>query len=166
MKIKQKKNLLKLALQFVKLQLAGNILFWGTLGGTFVFKELWGWGTISALATGSLIAHILFFMVNKNWVFDEKRGRKTSREIVRFVVFMGLNYFINLGLTEYWTTVPHINVYLAQVLNGFIFTVWNFVGLKLWVFEPENLKHPALTYHSVKKGHRHAKTKQKATRAA
>jgi putative flippase GtrA len=86
-------------IQFVKLQLAGNILFWGTLIGSFVFHEMLHWTEFIALVSASIISHILFFIADKEWVFNEgKDRRKTTDEIWRFVVFMGLNFFINLGI--------------------------------------------------------------------
>ena len=158
MKAKQKKNFIKTAIEFLKLQIAGNILFWGTLGGTFALKELMHWQELVALAVAALLAHVLFFIVDRNWVFDEKhQTRKTNTEITRFVIFMGLNYCINIGLTQFWWIFFGLNVYIAQFLNGLFFTVWTYAGLKLWVFKPEHTKHPALTYHSLKKARQHGR---------
>ena len=156
-----KKHLLRTLLQFLKLQLASNILFWGTLGGTFVLKELVHWEELPALALAALIAHILFFIVDKSWVFNARGGdRKTRREIIRFMIFMGLNYCINIGLTQMWWALFGINVYIAQFLNGLFFTFWTYAGLKLWVFHPDHTRHSALTYHRLKKD-RHGRTKTK-----
>ncbi len=149
---KHKKHLIRNAIEFVKLQLAGNILFWGTLGGTYVLKEWLHWRELPALATAALLAHVLFFLVNRNWVFDENgKNRKSNAQIVRFIIFMGLNYGINLALTEMWWVFFNVNVYWAQFLNGLFFTFWTYFGLKLWVFKPENTRHPALTYHPRRK---------------
>jgi putative flippase GtrA len=117
------------------LQLAGNILFWGTYFGFFVFHQLFSWTEIAALATASVIAHVLYFIVDREWVFDDKgKRRKTSSELIRFVLFMGLNYFINLGiiyvLLHYFDLTPYIGQFIAA---GF-FTVWSYFGLKFWVF--------------------------------
>lgn len=66
-------------------------------------KELMHWQELVALAVAALLAHVLFFIVDRNWVFDEKhQTRKTNTEITRFVIFMGLNYCINIGLTQFW----------------------------------------------------------------
>lgn len=156
---KQNKKLPALAVEFVKLQLSANILFWGTIGGLFLLYEIAGWGQTIALATASIVAHILFFLVNKEWVFDDITGkRKTSREIVRFVLFMGLNYIINLGIVTGLGYYFGLNPYLGQVVAALFFTVWNFVGLKYWVFQ--DTKHHGLRigYAKVKKGvKRHAR---------
>lgn len=136
-KIKKQLTLANL-IQFIKLQIAGNILFWGTYAGYPVFHEWLQWPEMAALATASIIAHILFFIADSEWVFNEKgkngKESKTTAEIVRFVLFMGLNYFINLGiiwmLSHYFDLTP----YIGQFISALFFTLWNFVGLKYWVF--------------------------------
>lgn len=144
MRQKQKKHYLKLFFEFIKLQLAGNVLFWGTYIGFFVLEKLLHWPQLSALATASIIAHIAFFIVDKEWVFADKTGRrKTGGEIVRFIIFMGLNYFINLGIIEGLSRYFDITPYIGQFVSAAFFTVWNFAGLKFWVFqEPQ---HHAIT---------------------
>lgn len=149
MKKTQKRSLLKLLVAFIKLQLAGNILFWGTMAGSWLFDTLMNWPPVLNVGVAAIFAHALFFMVNKEWIYDSKENRrKTGQEIRRFILFMTMNYFLNLLLIEIWTLLG-INQYFAQLINAFIFTIWNFLGLHFWVFETQ--KHHALTYHSVKK---------------
>ena len=174
---KQKKKLWKLLIEFIKLQLSANILFWGTIGGLFLLYDVLEWPQLMALATASIAAHIVFFLVNKEWVFsDESGNRKTSREVVRFVLFMGLNYFINLGIvtlsSNYLSRVDFIATafdnfgptpYMGQIIAALFFTFWNYIGLKFWVFQ--DTKHQSLRtkYARAKKGvKRHAK---RATRS-
>ena len=157
-----------MAIEFVKLQLAGNVLFWGTYIGYFLLHEMAHWEYMHALVTASAIAHILFFIVDKEWVFEDETGRrKTSTEAIRFVLFMGLNFFINLGiiagLKEYFGITP----YIGQFISGLFFTVWSFVGLKFWVFR--DAKHPAIVIKTKRKSHgraRRVSPKQKAARTA
>lgn len=126
-------------IQFIKLQVAGNILFWGTYIGYPIFHEWLKWPELSALATASIIAHVLFFIADSEWVFNEKgkkgSNRKTANELTRFVAFMGLNYFINLaiiaGLSKYFDISP----YIGQFISALFFVLWNFIGLKYWVFQ-------------------------------
>jgi putative flippase GtrA len=143
MKKARKASLIQAAIEFVKLQLAGNILFWGTYIGYFLLFEIANWGYMESLVTASLISHFLFFIANKEWVFEDDTGkRKTSVEAMRFALFMGLNFFINIaiitGLQQYF----HISPYIGQFISALFFTVWSFVGLKYWVFR--DVKHSAL----------------------
>lgn len=138
MKLKQKdkKTLIRWAIEFVKLQLAGNVLFWGTYLGFFLLYDIFNIQELTSLIIASLIAHGLFFIVDRNWVFADKTGRrKSSGEIVRFIIFMGINFFINIGIIQYLSVVHDITPYIGQFISAMFFVVWNFVGLKWWVFD-------------------------------
>lgn len=139
----QKRSLIETAIEFVKLQLAGNILFWGTYIGYFVGREFIHWDSMTALITSSLLAHLLFFIVNKEWVFEDETGkRKTGVEAVRFIIFMGLNFFINIAIITGLDNYFDIDPYIGQFISALFFTVWSFIGLKYWVFR--DVKHSAL----------------------
>lgn len=170
---KQKKSLWQNVFQFIKLQLAGNILFWGTyLGYAFADNVLHNKSWI-ALAIPSILAHVVFFAVDRNWVFSEKTGKqKTSTEVVRFVIFMGLNYFINLGIILGLEKYFGVSPYIGQFISGLFFALWVWLGLKFWVFRHARHARPhALTIETKEtNAKRHAaykrlQTKQKATRA-
>lgn len=145
----QKKRLLRLAVDFFKLQLAGNVLFWGTYVGYWVFNNMLHWGELSSLLVASLIAHILFFVVDKEWVFADKTGRrKTSSEIVRFLAFMGFNYALNITIIELLSVYAGIKPEFGQFISAAFFTAWSFLGLRFWVFqEPQ---HQAITVKGVR----------------
>jgi len=136
LKQKEKRTLIRWAIEFVKLQLAGNVLFWGTYIGYYLLQGRLHWPELQALVTASVIAHGLFFLVNRNWVFDDKTGRrKTSSEVIRFIIFMGLNFFINIGIIEFLSIYHGISPYIGQFISAMFFVIWNFVGLKWWVFD-------------------------------
>ncbi len=171
---KTKKSLLRNGLQFIKLQLASNILFLGTYIGYAISDNFFHASSWQAVAIPSLLAHVLFFLVDRNWVFSDKTGkRKTSGEIVRFVCFMGLSYFINLGILGVLQTYFGISPYIGQFIASAFFTVWNWAGLKFWVFRhARHVRPAALTIETEKtNAKRHAnyqrlEAKQKAKRAA
>ncbi len=137
MKQKQKKTLWNRLLEYAKFGIAGNILFWSTYLFYLGFRHVLGWEEAAALATGSVIAHFIYFFVDKEWVFAEGGSRRKTRvELLRFVLFMTLNYFINLGiilgLSKYFGIMPDF----GQFISAAFFTVWSYIGLKYWVFAP------------------------------
>lgn len=137
---------LKNLIQFIKLQLAGNILFWGTYIGYFLLHELANWSEIAALATASIIAHAAFFIVDKRWVFHEHEGRRKTRvELMRFIIFMGINYFINLAIIAGLSLYLDISPYIGQFVSALFFTFWTFIGLKYWVFRKPRHAHVPVT---------------------
>ena len=163
-----KKSLIKNVIEFVKLQLAGNVLFWGGLGGTALFKEVFGFSSLWALAIGNILAYAAFFVVDKNWVFSDKTGKqKTREEVMRFVIFMGVNYAINIVLVELCTSATGLNVYWSQfVVSTVFFTFWSWLGLKFWVFRHgRHARHHAITIETRKTNDkRHAKYKRLASK--
>lgn len=137
----KKQFTLQNAIQFIKLQIAGNVLFWGTYIGYFVLHELAHQSELVSIALASIVAHILFFIVDSEWVFDEKGSRrKTPGELTRFVLFMGMNYFINLGIIYGLSTYLGITPYIGQFIAALFFTFWTFIGLKYWVFRKKPIK--------------------------
>lgn len=131
----KKHHVIKFAVEFLKLQLAGNIIFWGTYVGYFISDYVFGHPEVWALALASLVAHGLFFVVSREWVFDSATGkRKQRQEVIRFILFMGFNYLLNLAIIEGLNVYFNITPYIGQFIAGFFFGAWNYLGLKLWVF--------------------------------
>lgn len=174
MKAKTKSRLWHNFIEFLKLQAAGNILFWGTYLGNAYFDQIWGWASWQSLAVASILAHVAFFVVDKNWVFSDKTGqRKTSNEVVRFIIFMGFNYFLNIGIILGLERFAGVSPYVGQFISAFFFTFWQWFGLKFWVFRHvRHAHHAGITIEANDyKAKRHIRyrrleTKQKAKRAA
>lgn len=172
MKQKTKKVTLDGLVEFLKLQVAGNILFWGTFLGNALLMEVFGWPSYLSLPVASIAFHVVFFVVDKNWVFSDKTGqRKTTSELFRFTLFMGLNYVLNLAIILCLERQFGLSVHLGQFVASAFFAVWSYLGLKYWVFRHiRHAHHYALTIEQTKEK-RHAKyqrleTKQKAKRTA
>lgn len=149
----RKKTPVKNIIEFIKLQLAGNILFLGTLLGIAVADHILYIDPFWGMVGGSLIAHIVFFLVNKNWIFhtSSKRG---YGEIIRFIVFMSFNFFLNIFLVSLLTqliliqmpSVEGFEYYLGVISSAVFFAIWSYVGLKFWVFAPTK-RHAAVSRH-------------------
>jgi putative flippase GtrA len=164
---KAKQSFTKNVIEFIKLQLAGNVLFWVTYLGTAFFDLVLGQPNWRALVMAAVIANTLFFIINRDWVFnDEDNKRKNTGEAVRFAIFMGFNFFLNLGmilaLEEYFDISP----YIGQFLVGVFFAIWSWLGLKFWVFRhARHAHHHALTIETRKSNaKRHTKYKQLAAK--
>lgn len=155
MTVHKKQTKLGLIFEFIRLQLAGNILFLGTLGGVFVSDFLTGVHPMVGLIVGSLCAHIVFFIVNRKWVFTTSTAdRHSLAEIIRFVTFMTFNFFLNILLVEINRRVFAILApdyaayayYAGVAMAGLFFMIWSYIGLKFWVFAPVK-RHAKVTRH-------------------
>lgn len=128
-------------LEFLRLNIAGFVFFWSTYGLFFLFDKVLRWEEWIALAIASLLAHGIFFYLDKKWVFtDNAKQRKTHQELTRFFILMTINYFLNLGIVLGLSQFG-ISPYLGQFAGPFFFTFWNYFWFKWWVFKaPQGVK--------------------------
>lgn len=134
---KQRRKFYTLGIEFIKLQLAGNIPFWGTYLLFFVFDKGFAADTFSSLLAATVIANALFFIVDDKWVFNNSRGkRKTTNEILKFVVFMSFSSLLTFNITWQLDTLFGITPYIGQFISAALSTLWTFIGLRFWVFAP------------------------------
>jgi putative flippase GtrA len=157
---KKNKGKFKLFIEFIKVQVAGNILFWVTYGSYFVFDAVARIPYPISFVMATIAGNIVFFMVDRQWIYNSHNGkRKSSQEIVRFILFMILNYFINLFIVQLLKDTFDISPYVGQFVAAAFFTVWTFLGLHFWVFHPDHTRHPALTISRRKKYARRTQAK-------
>jgi putative flippase GtrA len=157
---KKNKGKFKLFIEFFKVQVAGNILFWVTYGSYFVFDAVARIPYPISFVMATIAGNIIFFMVNRQWIYNSHNGkRKSSQEIVRFILFMILNYFINLFIVQLLKDTFDISPYVGQFVAAAFFTVWTFLGLHFWVFHPDHTHHPTLTISRRKKYARRTQAK-------
>ena len=154
---KKKQGRIKTFIEFLKVQVAGNALFWVTYLSFFAFDKFahipYPVNFIMATITGNIV----FFLIDRHWIYNEENHqRKTSREITRFIIFMVVNFFIVQCLNDYFGISP----YIGQFVAGAFFTVWTFLGLHFWVFQPDHTRYSSIRYQRKSKNGR-KQTKQK-----
>lgn len=158
---KKKSHRLKTFIEFLKVQVAGNILFWVTYASYFLFDTAASVPYPISFIMATITGNIVFFLVDRHWIYNSHNGkRKSSREISRFIIFMTLNFFLNILIVQGLNDYLGISPYIGQFIAAAFFTVWTFLGLHFWVFQPDHTRHPALTIQRRKSNGRKS-TKQK-----
>lgn len=155
-KTKKKKTKVALALgwQFVKLQIAGNIPFWGTYMINAGLDKGLGVDKFQSLLVATVLANALFFIVDDRWVFSDLRNKRTSNaEIWKFIVFMSLSALLTFNITWQLYSLFGISTYIGQFVSAGLSIAWTFIGLRFWVFAPD--KSPA------KKAKRHTRRRSR-----
>lgn len=141
-----KKHIIQLLTQFAKLQLAGNIPFWGTYFGFMLLDKVFHMPEFQALAIATVIANVLFFIVDDKWVFADTGGRHASKyEAVKFAVFISISAVVVFAITNALSHFGNISPYIGQFISAGISTIWTFAGLRFWVFAPP--RHHGLISH-------------------
>lgn len=120
-----KTNPLTYVWEFIKLQLAGNVLFLGTLIGFFVGESLLNAPVLPSLIIASILAHSAFFLLNRNWVFASGDEASNKQTISRFILFMGLNFILNILMIEIFAnTLRHAP---DAPTTGALYGAWSYI---------------------------------------
>ena len=123
--------------EFIKLQLAGNIPFWGTYLVNLLLDKGLGLPQFQSLLVATVLANALFFVVDDRWVFNSTRKkRQASTGAWRFVVFMSLSALLTFNITWQLHELFGVSVYIGQFISAALSILWTFIGLKFWVFAP------------------------------
>lgn len=121
---KNSHSIARLLWEFVKLQIAGNILFLGTFIGFFIGDKLLGAQSIIALVSASIIANILFFIANRNWVFSQEKKLPGDESAKRFTIFMILNFFLSIALIELYAHL--LRTHPDSSITASLFAIWDY----------------------------------------
>jgi putative flippase GtrA len=123
----------KTLFEFIRYNLSGGIQF----GWQYLLFFLLGPGAAdlsffdTAITIGT--SYIIFFALNKQWVFTDTGKRKTSGELWRFGILMLTNLVMNIFVLN-WLNGLGFLPYITQLLISLFLTAWNYVWLKFWVF--------------------------------
>ncbi len=115
--------------QFLKYNFGGLLYFWSAWAIITFGSEQFGlfWTNI----VGNLVGIVLNYLVQRYWTFSDGPTLFTSgwKFIVLTVVNLGLSYVI-LKTLQGWG----VELWLAQFVSAGLFTIWNWVLYKYWVF--------------------------------
>lgn len=137
----RRKRLYQLGIEFIKLQLAGNIPFWGTYIINLGLDKGLGIDKFQSLLVATVLANAVFFVVDDRWVFSSSRKkRRASTNAGRFVIFMSLSALLTFNITWQLNQLFGISVYIGQFISAALSILWTFVGLRFWVFAPTKRK--------------------------
>ncbi|NGX51197.1 MAG: hypothetical protein K1060chlam2_01058 [Chlamydiae bacterium] len=102
------------------------------LGYSLIFFLMFlGVGAYLSNAGGYLVGFFFSFFMNKNFVFRSK-GRYLQ-ESLKFLLFMGLAYLLNLTVLTMLLRFD-VNAYLSQVIAGASYSVAIYLSSRKWVF--------------------------------
>jgi putative flippase GtrA len=133
----KKRKALDLSWEFVKLQIAGNIPFWGTYIINATLDKGFNTDKFQALLIGTILSNVLFFIVDDRWVFSRTRNkRKTGNEVLKFIVFMSFSALLTFNITWQLYSTLGVSTYIGQFISAALSIIWTFVGLRFWVFAP------------------------------
>lgn len=81
---------------------------------------------------GYFIAIFVSFYLNKYFTFNDEV--KNKLQILKFMFSMVISYILNLIVMSFSYRIIEINVYISQILGGFVYTFTGYLLSKNWVF--------------------------------
>ena len=81
---------------------------------------------------GYFIAIFVSFYLNKYFTFNN--GVQNKLQILKFMFSMVISYIFNLIVMSFSYRILEINVYISQILGGFVYTFAGYLLSKNWVF--------------------------------
>ncbi len=126
--------------QFVKYGLVGWLNFFIDIGLTNILVLLFHWPETWAGYVGIAGTLMNSFIVNRQWTFRAKRGNLRA-QAVRFLVVNGIGGLINAVFYTLFLVYFELYYNFAKILAGVVGAVWNFSGMKIWVFHPAREEH-------------------------
>jgi dolichol-phosphate mannosyltransferase len=111
----------------------GGTAFVLDMSSLYVFKEWIGMSPVLAVAINQFFILSYIFILNKLWAFNS--NQKTGSALSRFVILQIFNYCF--GILWMWVFYEHLgaNYLIARIANIILFTVWNFLLYKNWIFK-------------------------------
>lgn len=153
-KKRKSKTLRHQLIQFIEYNIAGFAFFWSgyavLLGMDYYGSPLWLSSSVSYT-----VGLTINFLLDRYWVFRDNKQASAirtagSRYIAISLVNLILNYVVLQSLT-----VLGISLALAPFLSAGIFTPWNWLWYKFWVFKGRDMP------HHVRKKHVKARPRKK-----
>lgn len=117
--------------QIAQYLVSGGAWFWS---GYFIIVfltpviGLW-WANL----LGNGVGITLNFLLERYWVFTSSKTRKVTEVSARYVIYTAINFVLNYFVLKGLQMIG-IPVAIGQFIAAAVFTVWNYVWYKLWVF--------------------------------
>ncbi len=95
-------------------------------------KKLFGFGDISANATGYAIGLTLGFLLHRNWTFEHRGNVRVA--VLRFLAVFGVAYSVNLLCVLLAIRVAGIDGYISQAIGIVPYVAIFYLGSRLYAF--------------------------------
>jgi putative flippase GtrA len=118
--------------QIAQYLISGGAWFWS---GYFIIVfltpviGLW-WANL----LGNGVGITLNFLLERYWVFTGSKNRKVTEVSAKYVIYTAINFVLNYFVLRGLQKIG-IPVAIGQFIAAALFTVWNYVWYKLWVFK-------------------------------
>ncbi|HET9721875.1 MAG TPA: GtrA family protein [Candidatus Saccharimonadales bacterium] len=128
----------KLVVQFLEYMVGGGVWFWSGYGIFAICYSGFGWNWLWAKMLADAVGWTLNFLIQRYWAFNDPRlAHKGIRVSKRYAAITALNFVLDYLLIWGLKSIG-ITPYIAFFISAALFTAWNYLWYKLWVFNPKS----------------------------
>ena len=122
--------------RLVQYSLVGGAWFWSGYAMFAVCDQLIGLNLFWAKLIANLFGLSVNFVLERLWVFDDKKQRIKKLTIVteRYITLTILNLFIDYLIVWSLRNFFGVTPYIGQFVSAGFFWAWNYVWYRYWVF--------------------------------
>lgn len=117
---------------FARFLTAGGASYVVDVGTLVALHSGLDWSVGAATSGAYLVAFFFTFTINRLWVF-RAGGSGTTGQVGRYLVLVGINYFLTLGIVLGLTGLG-VDVVIAKTVAAAVIAVSNFAVYRFWVF--------------------------------
>lgn len=100
----------------------------------FVAGHSLGAHPVAAQAIARCVGGVVSFAINRKLSFGHSEGHGLSRESRRFLVLYCASYVLSIGTLTFFISVLDVPVYFAKILSDGTCFLFNFLGMRSYVF--------------------------------
>jgi putative flippase GtrA len=137
--MKLKKNQRKELTRIVEYMVSGGAYFWSGYLAFFLLDKGFHWGLWWARLASNMTGWLVNYGLQRYWVFNNPNLKKNQTEVTgRYIFITAVDFVLDYFLIK---TLKGIGItpYIGSFISASLFTVWNYLWYRLWVF-PEKLK--------------------------
>ncbi|MFA6427446.1 MAG: GtrA family protein [Candidatus Magasanikbacteria bacterium] len=125
--------------QFAKYFVVGISGLFIDMGTLVLFKEVFGWKPVIAVAINQAFLLTYNFLLNKYWSFKNKE--MPHKQLVKFLSLAGFNYIFSVGaMYIFHDRFFDFDYRLVRLGSIAVMVSWNFFLYKYWVYAEEGAR--------------------------
>jgi putative flippase GtrA len=79
---------------------------------------------------------VFHFTMNKKVTFSNN-DKKTSKQVVRYIIILIFNYIIMISFMIFFKEVLQLQIYISYLFSTFLVVITGFIGMNFWVFKKD-----------------------------
>jgi putative flippase GtrA len=99
----------------------------------YLLKQVFGFSSTVSVVINQIIVLTYIFLMHKFFSFQKKGG--SQQQVFRFLVVMGINYLLAVGLMWIFAEKIGFNYLLVRTANIALSITWNFILYRKWVYK-------------------------------